>query len=306
MIPQVQRLVAGTWLALMALVGTAQTMTPEEAGMLTETAERGSSAAQLMLGLAYLRGDRGLTKDSAVAARWLENAALQGNADAENELGDLYERGEGVPKNLRLANDWWEKAALRGSLRAQCNLGKRLLVDKAAGGDPEKGRYWLERAATEGSAEAQYLLGRMYHEGEWVARDPAMAESLLERSALQGYDKAIDFLHVIESLGYWMEEWYHQRQPELRTLAEDGDPEAQYQLGTRLERGAFGSVKDVPEAIDWYRRAAASGHPLAMASLAHIYEHGAIGVPADPARARAWSDSMSNGERRPGDGLADQ
>ncbi len=265
--------------------------------MLVDAAERGSSEAQLMLGQAYLRGDRGLTQDPAIAAHWLENAALQGNARAENELGDLYDRGDGVPKSRRLAEDWWEKAALRGNVRAQCKLGKRLLADKADGGDPERGRYWLQRAATEGSADAQFQLGRMYREGLWVAPDPVMAQSLLERSALQGYGEAIDFLRTIESVGYSMEEWYHQRQPALRKLAEDGDAEAQYQLGSRLERGAFDSVKDVPQAIDWYRRAAAQGHPLATASLARIYEHGAIGVPADPALARAWAQTADAGSR---------
>jgi TPR repeat protein len=277
----------------MLLAGAAQAMTPEEAGMLSLGAERGSAAAQLMLGLAYLRGDGGLPKNAAVAAGWLEKSAVQGNAYAENELGDLYTQGEGVPKNPRIAADWWEKAARRGSVRAQVKLGKWLLEAKGPG-DGEEGRRWLERAATEDSAEAQYLLGRMYHEGEWVPRDPALAKSLLERSALQGYDSAINFLHMVESIGYSVEEGLHNRQPDLRKLAADGDAEAQYQLGMRLERGALGSAKDVPAAVEWYRRAAASGHRIAMASLAHIYDNGAVGVPADPVLAREWAGKAAN------------
>ncbi|MDD5249405.1 MAG: tetratricopeptide repeat protein [Rhodocyclaceae bacterium] len=284
-----RRLVAGIALAMTALLGAAQTMTAEQADMLSDAAERGSSAAQLLLGLAYLRGDRGLTPDPATAARWLENAALQGNAQAERELGELYARGEGVAKNPRLAADWWEKAALRGDRQAQCRLGERLLAAKAAGGDPEQGRYWLERAAAEGSAEAQYRLGRMYQEGEWVTPDDAKANALLHRSDLPDDNHAVDIAQVIAGIGYAMDEWYHQRQPELRKLADDGDPEAQYQLGMRLERGEFGSVKDVPAAIDWYRRAAASGHLPAMTSLAHLYAHGAMGLRADPALAREWA-----------------
>ncbi len=280
---------ARLWLVALLLAGAAQAMTPEEAGMLFQGAERGSAAAQLMLGLAYLRGDGGLPKDAAAAAGWLEKAAVQGNAYAENELGDLYAQGEGVAKKPAVAADWWEKAAQRGSLRAQVKLGKRRLEAKGPG-DREEGRRWLERAATEGSAEAQYLLGRMYHEGEWVPRNPAMAKSLLERSALQGYDHAILLLHMVESIGYSVEEEFHHRQPDLRELAADGDSEAQYQVGMRLERGALGSARDVPAAVEWYRRAAASGHRMAMASLVHIYDNGAVGVPADPVLAREWAE----------------
>ncbi len=262
-------------------------MTPEEVALLRQSAEGGGSAAQLMLGLAYRRGDGGLPKDAALAARWLEKAAVQGNAYAENELGDLYLEGAGVPKNPRLAADWWEKAAARGSVRAQFKLGKALMEGKDIPADREKGRQWLERAATEGSAEAQYLLGRMYHEGEWVPRDPAMAKSLLERSALQGYDSAISLLHMLEGIGYSLEAELHNWQPDMHKLAADGDPEAQYQLGLRLEHGVQ-MPKDIPAALDWYRRAAASGHRRAMLGLARIYEQGAIGVPADPAQAREW------------------
>lgn len=225
------RLGAGIWLALIALVGVAQAMTAEDAGLLAHAAERGSASAQLMLGLAYLGGNQ----------------------------------------------------------PAQCKLGKLLLADKAAGGDPEQARYWLQRAAAEGNAEAQYLLGRIYHEGKWVAQNSAKARSLIERSALQGYEMAVTFLHMLESLGYSTAEDFHHRPPDLRKLAEDGDPEAQYQYGMRLEHGSPASAKDVAAAITWYQRAAASGQRMAMASLAHIYRNGAAGVAANAALADEWA-----------------
>jgi TPR repeat protein len=270
------------------LAGRAQAMTAEEGALIRQSAEDGSASAQLLLGLAYLRGDGGLAKDDAIAARWLEKAAVQGNTYAESELGDLYFDGLGVTRNPRLAVDWWEKAARRGNVKAQYKLGKTLLEGRVIPRDPERGRSWLERAAKEGSAEAQFLLGRMYLEGEWVKPDPDAAKSMLERSALNGYESAVKLLHMIESIGYSLEDELHGGQPDLRKLAADGDPEAQYRLGLSLEHGTLDRAKNVPEAVEWYRRAAASGNRRAMLSLARIYEQGADGVAADQAQARTW------------------
>ena len=44
-------------------------------------------------------------------AELLQKAADQGNADAQNDLGLLYQNGEGVPKNLGTAAELYQKAA---------------------------------------------------------------------------------------------------------------------------------------------------------------------------------------------------
>lgn len=64
--------------------------------------------------------------------------------------------------------------------------------------------------------------------------------------------------------------------------ADQGDAEAQYQVGAwlcLLDRAG--------EAIAWWERAAAEGHPLAQRSLGHAYLHG-HGVDACPLIARRW------------------
>lgn len=276
-------------LATFIMAGTAHAMTPEELTLVRHSAEDGSPSAQLMLGLAYRRGDGGLSKDDSVAAKWLEKSAVQGNAYAENELGDMYLDGLGVAQSPSLAVDWWEKAGRRGNVNAELKLGKALLEGKIVPRDTERGRNWLERAADEGNAEAQYLLGKMYLDGQWVQPDPNHAKTLLERAALNGYESAVKLLHTIESFGYSMEDELRGGQPKLQKLAADGDPEAQYRLGLSLEHGTLGTPKNVPEAIKWYQRAAGAGNHRAMRALARIYGQGAEGVASDPAQAHEWT-----------------
>jgi TPR repeat protein len=45
---------------------------------------------------------------------WYRKAAGQGNADAENNIGDLYENGLGVSQDYVQAMVWYRKAADQG------------------------------------------------------------------------------------------------------------------------------------------------------------------------------------------------
>jgi len=48
--------------------------------------------------------------------------AAQGDADAQNNLGGLYARGDGVKKDLKKAREWLEKAAAQGNENARRTL----------------------------------------------------------------------------------------------------------------------------------------------------------------------------------------
>jgi hypothetical protein len=72
----------------------------------------------------------------------------------------------------------------------------------------------------------------------------------------------------------------------LQELAEDGNAEAQYELGGFYHWGRVGAA-DYAKARSWYERAAWQGNVDAMLGLAVIYGHGQ-GVPQDKAAAYRW------------------
>jgi len=57
------------------------------------------------------------------AVKWFRKAAEQGHAEAQNNLGVCYYRGEGVPQDDKEAVYWWRKAAEQGFAAAQNHLG---------------------------------------------------------------------------------------------------------------------------------------------------------------------------------------
>jgi len=62
-------------------------------------------------------------QDHAEAARWYRKAAEQGHADAQYNLGVMYENGQGVRQDHAESVRWYRKAAEQGHAEPQYNLG---------------------------------------------------------------------------------------------------------------------------------------------------------------------------------------
>ena len=73
---------------------------------------------------------------------------------------------------------------------------------------------------------------------------------------------------------------------ELRMLAEQGEPAAQFNLG-RLYVTGTGVPQDDAAAVRWYRLAAEQGHAGAQHNLGVKYDSG-VGVPEDDTAAAHW------------------
>ena len=72
-------------------------------------AEQGDADAQDKLGLMYENG-RGTLKDYKESFKWYHKAAEQGNPSAQQYLGFLYASGYVVTKDLTKAKYWTKKA----------------------------------------------------------------------------------------------------------------------------------------------------------------------------------------------------
>jgi hypothetical protein len=79
---------------------------------------------------------------------WYRKAAQQGNADAQNLLGHLYETGEGVPQDLAQAALWYRKAADQGNAPAQRSLAKVYEVGHGLPQNYAEAYFWLNLAAS--------------------------------------------------------------------------------------------------------------------------------------------------------------
>ena len=89
-----------------------------------QAAAQGNAAAQFDLGMMYENGE-GVRQDYAEAVRWYRQAAEQGYARAQNNLGLMYVIGRGVRQDLALAQEWYGKACQNGDQNG-CDNDQRL------------------------------------------------------------------------------------------------------------------------------------------------------------------------------------
>ncbi len=147
---------------------------------LRQAAAQGDAASQFQLGMAYDRGI-GVKQDLSEAAGWYRAAAEQGHAEAQNSLGSLYQTGEGVARDYLQAMIWYKRAADRGSVTAKNNLA--FLYDLGLGvpASPGLAARLYEEAAELGDLRAMLNLGILLMQGKpEVARDYVEAYKWLE------------------------------------------------------------------------------------------------------------------------------
>lgn len=162
-----------------ALVHYARLDYPVARRMLLPMADNGNAVAQEVLGYMYSRGE-GVPPDDIVAFRWFKLAALAGRPDSEFELGKMYRDGRGVSPDGNAALLWFRRAADRGMTEAFVAVADLYLGQSGVPPDPEAALEWLLRAADLGSAEAMYMIALRYAEGRQGARDEIEALKWLD------------------------------------------------------------------------------------------------------------------------------
>ena len=89
-----------------------------------QAAEQGNAKAQYNLGQMYRNG-QGVRQDYAQAEQWYRKAAEQGIAQAQYNLGVMYANGLGVRQNYKIAKEWFGKACDNG-FQPGCDAYRKL------------------------------------------------------------------------------------------------------------------------------------------------------------------------------------
>lgn len=256
---------------------------------LRQRAKAGDATAQYRLSLRHLAG---VHQNRREADYWLQQAAENGDLDAQYWLGQHYYHGSsGFPKDPKTAHQWLDKAAATGGRDTRYQVGMTYF----SGGEYTTARYWLQRAAAQdnpqapsvlraidaltaettppaaalrqaaeaGSASAQYQLALRYRKGEGVAQNPTEADYWLRRAAEQEHEDA----QIALALRYYDNlagAKYHKTatMPWLEKAGTKGDAARQYQVGM-----IYLEHDNRIDARRWLSRAAERGDVAAAAAL---------------------------------------
>jgi len=75
-------------------------------------------------------------------------------------------------------------------------------------------------------------------------------------------------------------------------LAERGDAQAQFNLAMTYHSGTAGVLNE-EKALQWYKKAAANGHPRAQEYLIVGYREGWFGLKKNESKARHWEAKLN-------------
>lgn len=129
---------------------------------------------------AWSRGDF-----NTAVAEW-RGPAVAGDADAQFNLAQAYKLGRGVPIDLAMAESWYRKAAVQGHAQAEDNLGLTLFQE----GKKAEALPWLEKSVARDERRAELVLGTMLFNGDGATKDWPRAYALVTRASQQGLPQA--------------------------------------------------------------------------------------------------------------------
>ncbi len=171
-------------------------LSPESCEWYEQAALQGDTDAQNKLGLCYNKGyENWKARNEFESCKWFEKAAVKGHTVAQFYIGQCYYKGVGVnQKNTEKGCEWFEKAALQGLAEAQYNLA--ICYSKGDGKEKNKVESckWYEKAANNGVADAQYRLFRCYFDKDGLGKNDEKAKYWLRKAARQNHREAINML----------------------------------------------------------------------------------------------------------------
>ncbi|MBO1926332.1 SEL1-like repeat protein [Thiomicrorhabdus sp. 6S2-11] len=129
---------------------------------------------------------------------WLP-LAEDGVAQAQSNLGLMYDVGTGVKQDFAKAIQWYQKAAEQNNVNAQYNLAVIYYQGKGVAVNYQKGFVLLQAAAKEGHSSAQNDLGWVYENGVGIDKDFAKAEFWYQLALENKHSLALENLTNLRS-----------------------------------------------------------------------------------------------------------
>lgn len=235
----------------------------------------------------------------------LYSRAILGDANAQFEIGQLFQYGIGLTQDNASAIIFYENAAEQQHLGAEYNLGLLYLKNAKDANEFQTALNWLTDSAFKGNKQAQFVLASLLRDGkkgaegqEFIKPDPKQAMSMLYLSAANHYGPAeyelAEYL-VRENNNELSVDVKKQKIALVRKLYEGAANSGVAQALLPLAfYNAIDSNKDKQERAFKVAEAQADlGDENAALLLGLLYDRG-IGTSADPAKAIYWYEKAGS------------
>jgi len=136
------------------------TLSPETKALI-QKADAGDAEAQFRVGSAYDTGT-GAPRSGTKAMKYYLMAAQQGNAEAQNSVGSVFQARKKYSEALK----WYQQASAQNHAVATNNLGYLYDLGLGVAQDRQKGLELYSKAANLGWAESMWNMANLYGAGQ--------------------------------------------------------------------------------------------------------------------------------------------
>lgn len=235
-------------------------------------AEQKNGAAAFVEGMAYYLG-LGADFDPEKAFRLFCRSDEYGNLDGTCQkalciirgIGGTHSPDEGVSLLIATAN--------KGNLRAALKYAKMLETGFGVSKNPSLAMAVYQHLADKKVPIAAYEVGRCYLDGIGTAKDPTLAFSWFTVSHALGCVEG-DFGLARCMLAGIIEDSTKKGLEELTAAADKGCTDAMYMLAQLYGKGGRIVKKSILLSVEYYRKAAELGKPVAEFRMSQILESG--------------------------------
>lgn len=225
---------------------------------------------EIVFGEEYLSGD-GVEKDYVKARGLFENAAKEGNIEAQGYLAIFYEKGLGGDKDISKAIYWYKKSAINGNAFSQYSLGYIYFSGKYLDKNVQYAFQWYKKAAENDFPAAQYALSYLYKNGIGCEEDMFKAYYWLEKAADNNFEDAYYVLGQSYLEGSFVEMNHKKAFIYLSKGAEAGEENCLESLGDMYYWG-FHVDKDIEKAFNLYKKSMNKGNLKLYYKVGRLYE----------------------------------
>src|SRR5215469_457700 len=125
----------------------------------------------------------GKPQDYAEALSWYYRAAGQGNAQAQENIGYIFQHGTGVENDYAQAMSWFSKAVAQGNGMAENQLGWMYQFGQGVKIDNARALTWYGLAADQGNVQGknnlQILTDDLEDGGEWQNATVSVSDAVI-------------------------------------------------------------------------------------------------------------------------------
>jgi len=234
------------------------------------------------------------------AVAYFTLATEKENPEAQYHLGLCYLKGTGVIKDPKKAVDLFTKAAATKFLPAQAYLGECYIQGIGIAKNGPKGLSLLTGAQKEGDTTALFLLAGLYQVGAspTIIKNIPKAKSLYLEAGKLGMTEAYIALAEIAYTGIDGKKDPAKAREYFASASNLGSSEGYYSLGLLLIKGEGGDA-EIKKGMEYVLKAAEMGNPSAQITAGKIYRAGMEEVFQDIPKAIFWFEKVAatgNGE----------